>query len=72
MKILVKAKPGAREERVEQIDGQTFRVSVKEPPVKGQANEAILRVVAAYLGVSRARVRITSGHTSRSKVIEIL
>ena len=41
MKINVKAKPSAREEKVEKIDENNFVVSVTEPPEKGKANNAI-------------------------------
>ena len=37
MKINIKAKPGAREEKVEKIDEQNYVVSVKELPVKGNS-----------------------------------
>ena len=72
MKITVKAKPSSREERVEEIGPDQFNVSVKEPPVQGRANEAIVRALAEHFGVSRTSVRITSGWTSRNKTLEII
>lgn len=71
MKIAVQAKPGAREERVDKVDDAHFVVSVKEPPVEGRANAAIVRALVAHFGVAPSRVRIISGHTSRNKVIEV-
>jgi len=79
MKISVKAKPNSNEYKVDppSLDGfgeakkNYYEVSVKEPPVRGQANEAIIRTLADYFGVSRSHVRIVSGWTSRNKVIEI-
>ena len=71
MKIFVKAKPNAKEERVEKIDSAHFVVSVKEPPVQGRANQAIVKTPAGFFGVSISRVTIISGHTSRSKLIDI-
>ncbi|MEK7627615.1 MAG: DUF167 domain-containing protein [Patescibacteria group bacterium] len=71
MKIFVKAKPNAKEERVEKIDFAHFVVSVKEPPVQGRVNKAIVRAIAEFFGVSGSRVNIVSGHTSRSKLIDI-
>jgi len=71
MKIFVKAKPGAREELVERIDENNFDVSVHAPPVKGLANQAIIKAVAQYFKVAPSRVRIVSGFTSRQKVLEI-
>ncbi|MBI4135139.1 DUF167 domain-containing protein [Candidatus Uhrbacteria bacterium] len=78
MKIFVKAKPGAKEEQVEKIDppagraGEThFVVAVREPPVQGRANLAIVKALADYFGVAPTRVRIISGYTARQKVVEI-
>jgi len=72
MKIFVKAKPSSREEKVEKIDEQNFVVSVKEPPEKGKANEAIRNALAVYFKTGSSRVKIVSGYSSRNKIIEIL
>jgi|CXWL01.1.fsa_nt_gi uncharacterized protein YggU (UPF0235/DUF167 family) len=84
MKISVKAKTRAKEEKVEQLTQPTlgfageapetliYRVSVKEPPVDGKANEAIARVLARHFDTSLSQVRLLSGHTSKQKVFEIL
>lgn len=71
MKISVKAKPGSREEKVEKIDENNFVVSVREPPEKGKANEAIRNALAVYFKTASARVKIISGYSSRNKIIEI-
>ena len=72
MKIFVKAHPGAREAHVDKIDETHFEVSVKEPPIQGRANEAIVRALAKHFNVAPSQVRIVSGYTSRQKVIEII
>jgi len=69
MMIFAKAKPNAREESVEKIDEENFVVSVKEPPVQGKANAAIVKALADYFRVLVSEVRIVSGHTSRNKKI---
>ena len=71
MKIFVKAKPSAKEEKVEKIDEQNYIVSVKEPPIKGKANEAIRNALAVYFKTGSSRVKIVSGYSSRNKIIEI-
>ena len=71
MKIFVKAKPNAREEKVEQPSEMHFTVAVKEPPAGGRANEAIVKALSEYFKIPKSQVRITSGHTSRQKVAEI-
>ena len=72
MKIFIKAKPGAREEKVEKVDDLNYVVSVKEPPIKGKANEAIRNALAVYFKTGSSRVKIVSGYTSRNKIIEII
>ena len=72
MRINVKAKPNFHEEKVEKISDTEFIVSVKEPPVHGLANKAIIKALADYFNVAQVRVRIVSGYTSRQKVVEIL
>lgn len=72
MRISVKAKPNAREEKVEKIDDNNFVVSVTEPPEKGKANDAIRNALAVYFKIGSSRVKIVSGYSSRNKVIEIL
>lgn len=72
MKIFVKAKPSSREEKVEKIDEQNYIVSVKEPPVKGKANEAIRNALAVYFKTASSRVKIVSGFSSRNKIVEII
>ncbi|MBI4920102.1 DUF167 domain-containing protein [Candidatus Azambacteria bacterium] len=71
MKILVKAKPNSKKENVKKLDENSFEVCVKEPPVRGLANAAIVKALARHFGVSPSSVNIIVGHTSRQKIVEI-
>jgi len=72
MRIFVKAKPNSREEKVEKVDDLNYVVSVKEPPIKGKANEAVRNALAVYFKTGSSCVKIISGFSSRNKVIEIV
>ena len=72
MRIFVKAKPSSKEEKIEKLDESHYVVSVKEPPIKGKANEAIRNALAVYFKTSSSRVKIISGYSSRNKIIEII
>lgn len=82
MKILVKAKTGAKSDMVERVAQDTlpfgareqvcYRVSVKARPVAGEANEAIVRVLAKYFDIAPSCVLLKSGEKSKQKVFEIL
>lgn len=71
MKIFVKAKPNSKKEKIEKFSETNFTVSVCAPPIKGRANQAVIRALADYFNISPSRLRIAAGTTSRNKIIEI-
>ena len=48
-----------------------LRVRVQKSPVDGQANRALIKLLADRLGVPISAVRIVSGLKSRNKVVEL-
>lgn len=72
MKIFITAKTRAKEAHIEELDPIHFLVSVKEPPVNGKANAAIIKLLAKHFWVPQSSVRILVGHTSKEKVVEIM
>jgi len=72
MKIFIKAHPNANKERIEKIDENHYCVWVKELPVQGKANQAIIDALAEYFKVAPQKLKIVSGYTSRQKTIEII
>ncbi len=71
MKIFVKAKPNSKKESVKKLSETNFEICVKEPPVRGLANAAIIKMLARHFGVPPSAVKIISGHTSRQKIVKI-
>ena len=49
----------------------TLRISVSPPPHEGKANAAMLELLADTLGVSKSRLYLVRGHTSRDKVVAV-
>lgn len=77
MRFAIRVKPGASRTRVGGAYGadgprRSLVVSVTERAIAGKATDAALRALAEALGVSRSKVRLVSGVTSRDKVVEIL
>ncbi len=68
VRIRVTVKTNARENRVEQIGDDEYRVRVTASPTRGRANAAVLKLLAAYFG---GQARIVSGATSPKKIIAI-
>ncbi len=62
-------KPNSREFRVEKISENEYIVYVKSPPVKGKANAELLKGLKKYF---KRPVKIVSGESSRTKLVEVL
>ena len=54
----------------EVVDG-VLKVRVMAPAVEGAANNALIRLLAEEIGVSRRDVRIVAGATSRQKLVVV-
>jgi uncharacterized protein len=50
---------------------EELEVRVAEAPTDGAANDAVVKLLAKALGISRSEVSIISGHTSRHKRVAI-
>lgn len=68
----VKAHPDAREDRLDRRGPDSFEVWVRAGAERGLANAAVLRLLAAALGVAPKRLRIMKGATSPSKIVQLL
>lgn len=72
MKIFLKVKTRAKKTEVEKIGENHFIVSVTEPPVKGEANKAVIKALADYFDTSPSNIFLVSGIASPQKIFEIL
>jgi uncharacterized protein (TIGR00251 family) len=70
-RIDVYVQPRASKTTVAGMHDGAIKIRLAAPPVDGAANAALIEFIAKRLGVSRARVRIAAGETSRRKVLEI-
>jgi uncharacterized protein (TIGR00251 family) len=71
MRLRIRVKPGAREEKVSREPDGSLLVSVTARAQEGKANEAVVKAVAKALRVPKSSVRIVSGLSSRTKMLEV-
>jgi hypothetical protein len=69
--LRVKVQPRASRDEVVRVQGDALKVRITSPPVEGAANRQLLTFLAKRLGVSRGRVELRTGSTSRLKSITI-
>ncbi len=65
--LSIKVMPNSCKDEV--VEGNPVVVRVKEPPVEGRANQAVVKLLAEHFN---SEVRIISGHKSKRKVIELI
>lgn len=67
----VYVQPRASRAEITGLHGDALRVRLTAPPVEGRANEALVALLAGFLGLPKSRLSIVSGATSRTKSVEV-
>lgn len=63
--------PRANRDEIVGWEGDVLRVRLKAPPVEGQANQSLRRLLAKRLGVRLSDVEIEVGATARLKRLRV-
>jgi uncharacterized protein YggU (UPF0235/DUF167 family) len=63
--------PGAKRPGIAGRLGESWKLRVTAPPERGKANEAVVDLLSARLGVTARNVTVVSGATARDKVVEL-
>jgi uncharacterized protein len=53
-----------------ELDG-VLKIRLAAPPIEGQANEELIRLLAELFDAPRRRIAILSGQTSKNKVVSV-
>ena len=71
-RLWVRLTPRGGADRIDGVDGEgQLRVRVRAAPADGEANEALLRLLADELGVSRGSISIERGASGRRKQLAL-
>lgn len=69
--LSVRVTPRSGRDEIVGWQGDELRVRLRAPPVEGQANAALRRLLAKRLGVPAAHVELVTGGTARVKRLRI-
>lgn len=69
--FVVRVTPRAGRDEVVGWRGEELRVRLRAPPVEGQANEALRRLLADRLGVAPSNIELITGATGRTKRLRV-
>ena len=68
--MYLKVKPNQRYDKVEKI-GNEWQIRLKAPAVDGKANEHLIEFLSGVLDISKSKIILRKGKTSRLKCLEI-
>jgi len=64
-------KPGSKKGPLVIPNGNELVVYLREKPIDGQANTALVKLLASYFHVPKTSVRLKSGTRGRKKIVEV-
>jgi len=71
VRFAVRLTPRGGTDRVDGVEDGVLRAHVAAPPIEGAANQALLRLLAAELGVPRRDIRLVAGASGRTKLVVV-
>ncbi len=71
MVIKVHVKTHAHQEKIEELNIDEYKIWTTAIPEKGEANEAIIDILAEHFNIPPSKIRIISGPKSTHKLVEI-
>jgi len=72
MLIKVKVFPSSKKEYVIKKKADSFEIKVKEKPIKGEANKAVINVLSSFFNIPKDKVKLIKGFRKRNKIFEII
>jgi hypothetical protein len=71
MKVDIRLIPRSKHNLIIKEDENRFKVYVTSPAIEGRANQALIKRLAEFFGLSKSKIKIIKGKKSRNKIIEI-
>ena len=70
-KTYIQVHPGAKKNEILRFVEGVWHIKIAAPPVEGKANKEMIEFLSDILGVSKSRITIEKGTTSRKKLVSI-
>ncbi len=75
MQIQVFVQPWAKQDRVEKqqdlLGNDVYKLWTRAKPIDGQANEAVLELLAKHFQIKKYKLKLLMGAQTRMKIFEI-
>lgn len=71
VRISIRVHPGAKQNAIVRLENGVWHIKIAASPVEGKANRELIEFISEVLGVSKSRITIEKGTTSRKKLIAV-
>lgn len=71
LNIQVQIQPGSSKDQIIGLHNGRLKIKISAPPVGGKANQNLIEFIAKALGVSKSKIEIVKGRTSKLKTLKI-
>jgi uncharacterized protein (TIGR00251 family) len=71
IRISIQVHPGAKKNAILRFQDGVWHMKIAAPPVEGKANKELTEFLSVVLEVSKSRITIEKGTTSRKKLITV-
>ena len=69
--VSIRVQPRASKNEILDVRDGRLRLRTTAAPADGKANQAVIKLVAAYLKIAPSRIKFVRGKTSRNKQLRI-
>lgn len=71
MRIYIRVSPRSSVLGIEKISEGEYKAKITAPPVDGEANKQLQKLLAEHFKVSKSQIEIVGGKTARTKIVDI-
>ena len=71
MRIYIKVSPRSSKNEIVKVSEGEYKVKLTAAPVDGQANEALIKLLAKVFGVSKSAITIVGGKTAKIIMVDV-
>jgi len=71
MRIYAKVIPRSSRNEVIEIGKNEYKIKVTAPPVGGEANQMVIKILAKHFGVAKSSINIVGGKSAKVKMIDV-
>lgn len=71
-RLSIRVQPRSSQNKICGVNNGALKIKITAPPVEGEANQAVIKLLAQCLGVPRTNISIAKGETSKNKLVDII